>query len=196
MPIPSSLDGLRPMPPSRPGWVQRSACYDPGMQTARRAPLDAVEVVHLPHRALAETVRVLQDFGREGNEGLVLWVGQIEGTVATIQSCLVPPQESIRSEDGIGYFLTSETLFNLNRFLSDKRLRLIAQIHSHPTEAYHSAMDDKYAIVAIEGGFSLVVPYFARTEHTPAGWAVYRLRNARWQEVSPAVTRQIFQLVG
>jgi hypothetical protein len=165
------------------------------MQSAKRASLNAVEIVHLPRRVLAETVRALQNFGRGGNEGLVLWVGRIEGTLATIQGCIVPPQQSIRSEDGIGYFLARETLFEVNRFLSDKGLRLIAQVHSHPTEAYHSAMDDRYAIVTTEGGFSLVVPYFARTEHTPSGWAVYRLRSARWMEVPPSATSQIFQVV-
>ena len=165
------------------------------MQNTKRVPLAAVETVRLPRGALLETVRALQDSGFQGNEGLVLWAGHVEETVATIQRALVPPQEPIRSEDGVGYFVTQETLFNLNRFLSEQRLRLIAQVHSHPTEAYHSATDDRYAIVATEGGFSLVVPYFARSAHTPPEWAVYRLRQSRWQELTPTATRQVFQII-
>lgn len=165
------------------------------MQSTQRAPLSAVKTVRLPRGALLETVRALQDFGLQGNEGLVLWLGHIEDTVATIEGVLVPPQEPIRSEEGVGYFVTTETLFHLNRFLSEKRLRLIAQVHSHPTEAYHSDTDDRYAIVTTEGGFSLVVPYFARSAHTPPEWAVYRLRQGQWLELAPGDTRQIFQVV-
>jgi hypothetical protein len=165
------------------------------MQNAKRSSLAAVESVRLTRAALVETVRALQDFGAQGNEGLVLWLGNIEDTVATIQGVLVPPQESIRSEDGVGYFVTTETLFHLNRFLSEKRLRLIAQVHSHPTEAYHSDTDDRYAIVTTEGGFSLVVPYFARAAHTLPEWAVYRLQQGQWLELSPRDTQQIFRVI-
>ncbi|MFL5348698.1 MAG: Mov34/MPN/PAD-1 family protein [Hyalangium sp.] len=165
------------------------------MQNAKRNSLATVEIVRLSRRVLVETVRALQNFGSEGNEGLVLWVGLIEDAVATIQGTLIPPQESIRSEEGVGYFVTTETLFSLNRFLSEKRLRLIAQIHSHPTEAYHSETDDRYAIVTTEGGFSLVVPYFARTAHTLPEWAIYRLRNAQWLEIPVKDTQRIFQVV-
>lgn len=164
------------------------------MQNTKRARLADVEVVRLTQGVLVETVRALQDFGRQGNEGLVLWAGHIDATVATVQRALVPPQEPIRSEEGVGYFVTQETLFSLNRFLSENRLRLIAQVHSHPTEAYHSSTDDRYAIVATEGGFSLVVPYFGRSAHTPAEWAVYRLSNACWQELTPKATQQVFQV--
>lgn len=165
------------------------------MQSTKRASLAAVETVRLPRGVLVETVHSLRGCGLQGNEGLVLWAGHIEDTVATIHRALIPPQEPIRSEDGVGYFVTQETLFNLNRFLSEHRLRLIAQVHSHPTEAYHSATDDRYAIVTTEGGFSLVVPYFARTEQSPPGWAVYRLRSARWEELPPKTTQQVFQVV-
>jgi hypothetical protein len=165
------------------------------MQSARRSSLDAVEVVHLHRGALVETVRFLQEAGLQGHEGLVLWLGQLEGTTASVQRALVPPQEPIRSEEGVGYFVTAETLFALNRFLNEQRLRLIAQVHSHPTEAYHSETDDRYAIVTNEGGFSLVVPCFARTEHSPEGWAVYRLRGGCWRPLDSTLTRQVFQVV-
>jgi Prokaryotic homologs of the JAB domain len=169
--------------------------YPSLMQNAKRSSLAAVELVRLSRGVLVETVRALQDFGSNGNEGLALWVGHIEEAVATIEGVLVPPQEPIRSEEGVGYFVTTETLFSLNRFLSEKRLRLIAQVHSHPTEAYHSETDDRYAIVTAEGGFSLVVPYFARTAHTLNEWATYRLRNARWVEVPAKDVQKIFHVV-
>ena len=150
------------------------------MSMHRPDSLATVATVHLPRVALNETVEALRAFGRSGNEGFALWAGHIAGTVARVEQCIVPEQNSIQSEEGVGYFIDSSTLFKLNRYLSDRRLRLLAQVHSHPTEAYHSTTDDAYAVVTAEGGFSLVVPYFARGPASIPTWAVYRLRRGRW----------------
>jgi len=150
------------------------------MTMPRPGTLAAVTTAYLSRTVLDQTVDALRTFGRRGNEGFALWVGEITENAAHIGECLVPTQSSIQSEDGVGYFIDSSTLFQLNRYLSDRRLRLIAQVHSHPTEAYHSSTDDAYAVVTTEGGFSLVVPYFARAPASIPTWAVYRLRQGRW----------------
>jgi hypothetical protein len=36
-----------------------------------------------------------------------------------------------------------------------------AQVHTHPKLAFHSAADDKWAIVRHVGALSLVLPYFS-----------------------------------
>lgn len=41
------------------------------------------------------------------------------------------------------------------------RTRVVAQVHSHPGRAFHSAADDKWAILRHAGAISIVVPYFA-----------------------------------
>ncbi len=130
--------------------------------------------------------RVLRWYGRSGNEGFVLWLGRIDGGVGSVSEALVPPQESIQGEDGVGYFVTSETLFEVNRTLHRSGLRLLAQVHSHPTRAYHSSTDDAYAVVTTEGGFSVVVPDFARAAPDPQVCAVYRLLQGRWLRLSGA----------
>ncbi len=156
--------------------------------------LDAVTRVELPRRVLDGTKDDLLTFGREGNEGLVLWVGELGPSGAKIRGALVPPQRSIKSEDGVGYFIETNTLFTINKFLSDHKLRLIAQVHSHPTDAYHSKMDDEYAIVTTEGGFSLVVPDFARGPAALANWATYRLTSAEWKAMRPSDVARIFSV--
>lgn len=165
------------------------------MPTSVATMLRDVDLVRLPATVLTETANALRLFGRDGNEGFVLWLGTIADHVATIRRCLVPPQNSIQSEDGVGYFIDGETLFEINRFLSQERLRLIAQVHSHPTTAYHSETDDRYAIVTTEGGLSLVVPYFAQGPSDLATWAVYRLREGHWAEVSASEVKALFAVV-
>lgn len=162
------------------------------MTMPRPGSLAAVTTAYLSRTVLDQTVDALRSFGRRGCEGFALWVGTITGDSARIGHCIVPEQNSIQSEDGVGYFIDSQTLFALNRYLSERQLRLIAQVHSHPTEAYHSSTDDAYAVVTTEGGFSLVVPHFARGPVSIPAWAVYRLRQGRWTALSVPETARTF----
>jgi len=158
------------------------------------AHLEAVRLVTVDRGVIDSTMQALRDFGARSSEGLVLWLGYIETGRARVIKALVPHQKSLSSENGIGYFVTGETLFNLNRALAETGLRLIAQVHSHPEEAYHSDADDRYAIVTANGGFSLVVPNFGQAPPNPASWAVYRLSEGDWTELAKEEVRQLFQV--
>jgi hypothetical protein len=88
-----------------------------------------------------------------------------------------------------------DELHRINVHLFKSKLRLIAQIHSHPTEAFHSDTDDAYAIATTIGCFSLVVPDFARDNFSFDKCATYRLSElGRWIFVHPATVNTIFQI--
>ena len=125
----------------------------------------------------------------------MLWLGDIEAHAANVQQAFAPSQHGIAGEDGLAYFVSGETLFELNRDLAASGLRLIAQVHSHPQEAYHSEADDRYAIVTAEGGLSLVVPDFGHAEAHPATWAVYRLNGGSWRHVPERDARALLEVV-
>ncbi|MCL5405872.1 MAG: hypothetical protein M1398_03995 [Deltaproteobacteria bacterium] len=153
-----------------------------------------VSRVSILTEVLTETLYALRTFGKSKNEGLVLWLGQIEGYQARITHSLVPPQKSIQSEDGVGYIVTEKTLLEISRFLNQKKLKLIAQVHSHPGRAYHSSADDRYAIVTKEGGFSLVVPNFGFGRPDLATWAVYRLSGPNWIQLDHNQVDKMFTI--
>lgn len=158
----------------------------------RPVPINHISV---QRSLLDEMLRGMQQLGKHGCELLVLWLGDIDANgYAIVRNAFVPKQNPIADEDGVGYFVTGETLFHLNRGLSETGLRLIAQVHSHPTVAYHSEADDRYAIVTADGGLSLVVPNFGHAELDPASWAVYRLRQNEWQELSESQVQQLFSV--
>jgi hypothetical protein len=163
---------------------------------AEQSRLDEVERVRLPSRVLSETWKFLRDVGEHGQEGLVLWVGDLIDRVALVRGWVTPPQDPISSEDGVGYFVRPEALLQLNIVLSEKELRLVAQVHSHPGEAYHSTTDDRYAIVTAEGGLSLVVPDFANGPCAVENCAVYRLCDTRWTSLSPTEIASLFVIEG
>ena len=142
--------------------------------------LSAVSRLRLTPAIVAATIAPIREYGAVGCERLVLWFGEIDRKDAVVTEVYVPPQTPISGEEGLGYFVDASTLHAVNRHLSSTGLRLLAQVHSHPTHAFHSETDDAYAIVTQEGGFSLVVPFFGRGEPDVATWAAYRLRHGAW----------------
>jgi Prokaryotic homologs of the JAB domain len=156
--------------------------------------LAKVQAVRIDPKVIASTLATLRAYGSRRLEGLVLWLGTIDGIEAHVTHALEPEQHSIADENGVGYFVDSETLFRLNKALAATGLRLIAQIHSHPTDAYHSEADDRYAIVTSEGGFSLVVPNFGQAPADPTAWAAYRLEKGVWTELSKSFLDAAFQV--
>jgi proteasome lid subunit RPN8/RPN11 len=156
--------------------------------------LDTIRSIFIDRGVITTTLRVLQQFGGHGCEGLVLWVGEVTQDQARVTQAFVPDQRPVKSEEGVGYFVDGATLFELNRKLADTGLRLIAQVHSHPGEAYHSAADDRYAIVTADGGLSLVVPDFGRAPADPTSWAVYRLMKGSWHELDVEQTRALLNI--
>jgi hypothetical protein len=148
--------------------------------------------VQIRIETLVGTVAALREWGEKGYERLVLWIGHVYENVAVVEDALIPTQRPITSEDGVGYFIPRGALFEVNKYLSEHQLRLIAQVHSHPTEAFHSSTDDAFAIVTAEGGFSLVVPDFGDAPADPRAWAVYRLTEGRWREMFNWEVEQTF----
>lgn len=164
------------------------------MQYDWRVRLADVDRIALPAAVLIHTGEVLRKFGTEGCEGLVLWVGTVDGPQATVRGAVVPEQNPIREESGVGYFVDGPVLFRFAKYLEQEKLRLIAQVHSHPTDAYHSETDDRYAIVTEEGGLSLVVPNFARAPMHVHGCAIYRLQASQWIKLDEQQVDAVFSV--
>ncbi|WP_246672244.1 MULTISPECIES: Mov34/MPN/PAD-1 family protein [unclassified Mesorhizobium] len=126
----------------------------------------------------------LATVGQAGYEGLGLWVGKTAGETATVERALIPQQRLIRTASGVGVRIEGDELHRLNVWLFENKLRILAQVHSHPTDAYHSGTDDENAIATAIGSLSLVVPDFASRPFDLSSTAVYRLNAAgSWLEV-------------
>lgn len=147
------------------------------------ALLDARRFV-VPRKCAAEVHAHLERVGRQGFEGMGLWVGVPEGDGFRVTEAVIPAQKHMRTADGVCVAVGPEELHRLNVWLFKRRLTLVAQIHSHPREAYHSGTDDAYAVATTAGSLSLVVPDFATKPFALGLCAVYRLdAKGRWREV-------------
>lgn len=131
--------------------------------------------VLVPRMKIIESHAHLQRVGAEALEGFVLWAGSLSGDTFCVQETVIPVQTGLRIAGGVCVSVGAEELHRINVWLYKHKLTLIAQLHSHPTNAFHSETDDSFPIVTTVGGFSIVVPNFARQQIRPNDCAVYRL---------------------
>lgn len=148
---------------------------------------DVIKLV-VPRSVLTEGYAFMRAAGKAQLEGIVLWVGQRRDKIFEVSKLIIPNQRGLRTPDGLCAVVDSEELRRLNMFLYRNKLELVAQVHSHPTHAYHSDTDDRYAIATTVGCFSMVVPNFAVRDYALAECAVYRLQaSGEWLEVDDSM---------
>lgn len=109
---------------------------------------------------LADTIERLRVGGQQRHERVALWLAAaIPANGGRVSEIYEPEQVTERD-----YFhLPPASLKSLMARLRAGRLRVAAQIHTHPKEAFHSDADARWAIVRHVGALSLVLPRFAAT---------------------------------
>jgi proteasome lid subunit RPN8/RPN11 len=147
-----------------------------------------------PSAVIGETLDHLRVGGTRGNETLVLWLGEADDERGMVTSAHLPEQEVAKD-----YFrVPPHSMRLLMRHLAERGLKILAQVHSHPFEAFHSRADDHWAIVRHVGALSLVVPNFAR-ETTTANFLreakTYRLSvDDEWQYVASDLMPSVLEI--
>jgi hypothetical protein len=127
----------------------------------------------------ADTIARLQQGGRRGHERLVLWLARDGSVPVAICEVHEPEQETAMDS----FYLPPPSMRAVMQHLRHNRLRIVAQVHSHPGAAFHSSADDRWAIVRHVGALSLVLPRFAAST-TPDNF----LHEAKVYALSPANT--------
>jgi hypothetical protein len=154
-----------------------------------------IRKVVVPLHVTTETQRFLRTAGLRGHEGLALWCGKAAADVFEVTDLLIPRQRGVRTSEGVCAIVDSNEMHRINVELYNTGLRIIAQVHSHPTHAYHSDMDDEYAIANTVGALSLVVPDFAARGFELGDCAIYRLQTSgAWGQLSPREAQVLIEI--
>lgn len=146
--------------------------------------LSEVKRFRVPSSIVATTEDSLRKAGQEGYEMFVLWSGSANGKDFEFRTAHAPRQTAYRTREGLSVRVGGAALHRLNRWLFANDQVLAAQVHAHPSEAYHSETDDTYPIVTARGGLSLVAAYFAGEGLMADSSALFRLDQDGWTEVS------------
>lgn len=148
--------------------------------------LERVREFVIPLDLVDQTLEPLQDAGTSGCEAFVLWGGRLlSDDRFEFVSAYFPAQKTSRGAEGLLVRVDGEALFRVNRVFYERGLILGGQVHSHPTNAYHSETDDAYPLVTLVGALSGVVPDFGDGgRERLSDWAWYRLVDAgEWAPV-------------
>lgn len=113
--------------------------------------------IRISRPQVEETLRILRGSGARGREGIALWLGHRRADHDVVERVYQP----IHRAAADFFHIPPEGMRALMAILGDAGLRVVAQVHTHPAEAFHSAADDKWAIVRHRGALSLVLPWFA-----------------------------------
>lgn len=147
--------------------------------------LASADRFRVPGDVIAHTERHLRQAGGRGLEQFVLWSGFLNDTVFTVRTAHVPRQTSYRLESGLMVRVDGDALHALNTWLYEHQEMMAAQVHAHPTNAFHSDTDDAFPIVTAEGSLSIVAADFCRDGLLSYTTAAYRLFNGDWCELDP-----------
>lgn len=161
--------------------------------------LTTVRELQIPNMVLVPTLRFLAEKGQQGHEGFVVWGGRrIDEEALQFTSCYVPEQTAHKTPEGLLVVVDGEALFRMNRAFYERGEIAAGQVHTHPTEAYHSSTDDHFPLVTLRGALSLVVPDFAKDGRAGMDrWAWYRLReHGQWDPAAVSGTRIVVEREG
>lgn len=150
----------------------------------------------IPHNIIEFIYSHLREAGKHGLEGIGLFFGIQSDSQFEVTRALIPSHTSYQTPNGLLYVVGGDELHRINVWAYENKVSLIAQIHSHPTEAYHSGTDDDNAIVTRVGGFSIVIPDFAFGPIDIKLWEIYRLdAGGKWIHVPSESLSRIIEIV-
>jgi hypothetical protein len=105
---------------------------------------------------IASTFAQLRNCGQGRNECVVYWTGPRE-VPGAVDGVILPEHQAGPEWYEIEPSRITSFFLELRRAGRTAR----AQVHSHPTLAWHSCTDDRYPLAPSPGFYSLVVPRFA-----------------------------------
>ncbi len=161
-----------------------------------KSPLVTVSDFTIPAALASATFDVLVDAGERGLEAFVLWGGNVADNCLAFRSLIVPDQVGHVTNEGLLVTVDGMALFHANKEFYRRGELMAAQVHSHPTEAFHSGTDDCFSLVTLAGALSIVIPNFGRGRfHELKEWALYRLHSGdHWTPLTSADRVQVVDL--
>lgn len=145
-------------------------------------PTPLVTTIEITIDQLHGTWSLMREPGRDGFEAAVLWIGPVDlHGRAVVGRAVRPRQWATRTARGVGVALDPGALTNL--ILGLEHEIVVARLHTHPTSAYHSHVDDSNAVIGHPGAISIVVPDFAAGPPDLHACSVNVLDPEGWREI-------------
>jgi hypothetical protein len=134
----------------------------------------------VPQAVRAETEAAFAACGHGQRECVVFWAAPLTDA-RRVRRVIHPAHDATWAATRVD----ASDVWRLNVELLTAAESIVAQVHTHPGVAFHSATDDANPLVGTPGFLSLVVPHFGRRGLVDlAGCAAFCLRaDGSWDEV-------------
>ena len=147
----------------------------------------------VPRFIVNQTLGYIREIGEKKQEGLLFWAGIKSGQTSFVTSCIFPtaraqqlvvdakpcmfvpvnPEVYIHKFSEPGIQLSSAESAKIISEASKRCIVILAQVHSHEGNAYHSGTDKKYPFDTTEGFLSIVVPEYGKYDDFLSSSAIF-----------------------
>jgi hypothetical protein len=150
----------------------------------------------LPTSILDVTRHHLRLHGDASAEAALCWAGTVHGEDAFITTALLFTNASSYG----AVHVSPEQTGLLYAHCHARGLTLLAQVHSHPSQAFHSPTDEKSPHSSVKGFLSVVIPNFGRCSFAEfTDWAVFEQTAyeawAEWTSEQKRIRLQVIDSV-
>lgn len=161
------------------GWLRRGRRARYRINDQRPAPR-----LVMPESCLVGLIECLLPANARRHEGVAFLIGRICGeTTIAIQS--VRPN-AITTPGS--FFVPAAEMAKVVGIALDQDMQVVAQVHTHPGDAFHSDGDEDGAKIRYPGFFSIVLPDYGDRLPATEGAAVYLCReNREWEALTASV---------
>jgi len=155
--------------------------------------MNKIKVIFLPINVLETTLGKFKEYGKKCLEVFAIWVGKEKNIDFIIKDVWIPTQYNTI----LSYYVPDIDVHKINVELNKKNYSAVAQLHTHPENAFHSCIDDNYSILTLSGSFSIVVPDFGKISIRDGlnKMVVYRLINKKWVLQSKIKVNKLFKII-
>jgi proteasome lid subunit RPN8/RPN11 len=135
----------------------------------------------------------IREHGAQRHEAALCWAGTVAEGRALVTTTLLFTTAAHRA----GVHVSSAQTGLLYAHCHARGLTLLAQVHSHPGDAFHSVVDERSPHSAERGFLSMVVPNFGRCAFDAFdAWAIYEQEQYEtWREWTTEEKEQRLKIV-
>jgi hypothetical protein len=145
-----------------------------------RARLPASRRLRLANGIVEATIDLLRDAARDAGEGIVLWAGRPDGSGLIPITHVIQP-DAVAAHNWLR--LDPAARLEVVQYLRAQDVVAVADVHSHPFEAFLSPIDRAAPYSSKSGHIAIVVPDLARGDGV-AGWRLFEFDGTTWVECS------------
>lgn len=125
-----------------------------------------VPQISITREAIEKTISPIRQRGKRDAEGVMLWLGRRSAGELAVHEAYEPFYQSKADQ----FIVPPQGMSALMDQICATGYAVVAQVHSHPEHAFHSAADEMWALVKHVGAYSIVLPWFCAHTTPESFW--------------------------